>query len=63
MALSMKYNFQFNSKVQSGIMQSIKLITREASERISNYAFQYATQIGRPNVIVVHKATIMFAFF
>lgn len=42
-------------------MQSIKLITREASERISEYAFQYARMSGRNHVTVVHKATIMKA--
>ena len=42
-------------------MQSIKLITREASERISEYAFQYAKMSGRKHVTVVHKATIMKA--
>lgn len=40
-------------------MQSIKLITREASERVLRYAFQHAQAIGRKKVRVVHKATIM----
>ena len=42
-----------------GVVQSIKLITREASERVLRFAFQHATEIGRKKVRVVHKATIM----
>lgn len=37
------------------------MITRAASERISEYAFQYARMSGRNHVTVVHKATIMKA--
>lgn len=45
--------------VVDGVVQSIKLITRAASERVLRYAFQYATDIGKNKVRVVHKATIM----
>ena len=45
--------------VVDGVVQSIKLITREASERVLKYAFQYAQDIGRTKVRAVHKATIM----
>ena len=45
--------------VVDGVVQSIKLITREASERVLRYAFQYAQDIGKNKVRVVHKATIM----
>ncbi|ERF70291.1 hypothetical protein EPUS_06332 [Endocarpon pusillum Z07020] len=45
--------------VVDGVVQSIKLITREASERVLRFAFQYAEGIGKPKVRVVHKATIM----
>lgn len=41
------------------MVQSIKLITREASERVIRYAFEYAKKIGRNKVLVVHKANIM----
>lgn len=44
--------------VAPGVVQSIKLITRDASERVIRYAFEYARAIGRPRVIVVHKSTI-----
>lgn len=51
------------AKVVRGVVQSIKLITRDASERIADYAFQYARMCGRKHVTVVHKATIMYPEF
>ncbi|TKA73789.1 Isocitrate dehydrogenase [NAD] subunit 2, mitochondrial [Cryomyces minteri] len=45
--------------VVDGVVQSIKLITREASERVLKFAFQYAESINRNKVRAVHKATIM----
>lgn len=45
--------------VVDGVVQSIKLITREASERVLRFAFQYAEDVGRRKVRAVHKATIM----
>lgn len=45
--------------VVDGVVQSIKLITKEASERVLKYAFQYAQDVGRKKVRAVHKATIM----
>jgi isocitrate dehydrogenase (NAD+) len=45
--------------VVDGVVQSIKLITRAASERVLRFAFQHAQEIGRNKVCVVHKATIM----
>ncbi|AET38055.1 isocitrate dehydrogenase (NAD(+)) IDH2 Ecym_2313 [Eremothecium cymbalariae DBVPG len=44
--------------VSPGVVQSIKLITRDASERVIRYAFEYARAVGRPKVVVVHKSTI-----
>lgn len=41
-------------------MQSIKLITKEASERVARYAFSYAESVGRDRVTAVHKANIMY---
>ena len=46
-------------EVVDGVVQSIKLITYEASERVARYAFEYASQNGRPHVTAVHKAPIM----
>lgn len=45
--------------VVDGVVQSIKLITREASERVLRYAFQYASEVNKKKVRAVHKATIM----
>jgi isocitrate dehydrogenase (NAD+) len=39
--------------------ESIKIITRVASERIARFAFEYAVANGRHKVTAVHKANIM----
>jgi isocitrate dehydrogenase (NAD+) len=39
--------------------ESIKIITRAASERIARFAFEYAVANGRRKVTSVHKANIM----
>ncbi len=39
--------------------ESIKIITRAASQRIARYAFEYALRNGRRKVTAVHKANIM----
>jgi isocitrate dehydrogenase (NAD+) len=39
--------------------ESIKIITRRASERIARFAFEYAIANGRRKVTAVHKANIM----
>jgi isocitrate dehydrogenase (NAD+) len=39
--------------------ESIKIITRAATERISRFAFEYARREGRSKVTAVHKANIM----
>lgn len=39
--------------------ESIKIITRKASERVVRYAFEYARAQGRKKVTAVHKANIM----
>ncbi|MGB5823060.1 MAG: isocitrate/isopropylmalate dehydrogenase family protein [Proteocatella sp.] len=41
------------------VAQSIKIISRDASERICKYAFELAKNDGRKKVTVVHKANIM----
>jgi len=46
-------------EIVDGVVQSIKLITYDASERVARYAFEYAQKNGRPHVIAVHKAPIM----
>lgn len=46
-------------KVGRDAAESIKIITREASERIARFAFEYALNNGRRKVTAVHKANIM----
>ncbi|KAJ3362765.1 NAD-dependent isocitrate dehydrogenase [Allomyces javanicus] len=46
-------------EVVPGVVQSIKLITHEASERVARFAFEYAQSSGRKIVTAVHKANIM----
>jgi len=46
-------------KVGNDAAESIKIITRAASERICRYAFEYAKREGRKKVTAVHKANIM----
>jgi len=46
-------------QVVPGVCQSIKLITREASRRVAQYAFQYAETHKKDKVTAVHKASIM----
>ncbi len=45
--------------VDADTAESIKLITREASERIARFAFEYAKQEHRRKVTAVTKANIM----
>ncbi len=45
--------------VAPGVTQSLKIITKEASERIARFAFDYAQKHGRSKVSAVHKANIM----
>jgi len=41
-------------------VQSIKLITEEASTRVAEFAFKYAVENKRSKVTAVHKANIMY---
>lgn len=45
--------------IAPGVAQTLKIITRTASERIAKFAFEYARQYGRKTVQAVHKANIM----
>lgn len=42
-----------------GVVESIKIITRQASTRVAEYAFHYANAHGRKRVSAIHKANIM----
>jgi len=46
-------------EVVPGVVESLKVITRGASTRVAEYAFQYAKLNGRKKVTAVHKANIM----
>lgn len=46
-------------KVGEDAAESIKVITRKASDRISKFAFELAKKEGRKKVTVAHKANIM----
>lgn len=45
--------------VREGIVASLKVVTAEASKRITKFAFEYAQKNGRRKVTLVHKANIM----
>lgn len=46
-------------QIDENTAHSIKIITREASERICRFAFEYAVKNGRKEVCAVSKANIM----
>jgi len=46
-------------EVVHGVVESLKIITSEASTRIAKFAFEYARAHGRTRVTAVHKANIM----
>ena len=46
-------------EVVPGVVESLKIITRRASTRIAEFAFEYARAHGRRKVTAVHKANIM----
>ncbi|XP_050664799.1 probable isocitrate dehydrogenase [NAD] subunit alpha, mitochondrial isoform X1 [Leptidea sinapis] len=46
-------------EIVDGVVQSIKLITEEASKRVAEFAFQFARENRRKKVTAVHKANIM----
>ena len=46
-------------RIVPGVVESLKIITAVASERIASFAFEYARANGRKKVTAVHKANIM----
>ena len=46
-------------EVVPGVVESLKIITEDASTRIAQFAFDYAVTHGRKRVTAVHKANIM----
>ena len=47
-------------QIVEGVVQSIKLITEDASRRVAEFAFEYARDNGRHQVTAVHKANVMW---
>jgi isocitrate dehydrogenase (NAD+) len=45
--------------VVPGVVESLKIITRDASTKIARFAFEYARKHKRKRVTAVHKANIM----
>jgi isocitrate dehydrogenase (NAD+) len=46
-------------EVVPGVVESLKIITADASTRIARFAFEHARRHGRARVTAVHKANIM----
>ena len=46
-------------EVVPGVVESLKIITRKATERIARFAFRYAQEARRKKVTIIHKANIM----
>jgi isocitrate dehydrogenase (NAD+) len=46
-------------EVVPGVVESLKIITANASKRIARFAFDYAHRNGRKKVTAIHKANIM----
>ncbi|XP_014276056.1 probable isocitrate dehydrogenase [NAD] subunit alpha, mitochondrial [Halyomorpha halys] len=46
-------------EIVDGVVQSIKLITEDASMRVAQFAFKFAKEQNRKKVTAVHKANIM----
>lgn len=43
----------------TGVVECLKIMTRDKCRRIAKFAFDYATKHGRKKVTAVHKANIM----
>jgi isocitrate dehydrogenase (NAD+) len=46
-------------EVVPGVVESLKIITEQASPRVAEFAFEHARLHGRRRITVVHKANIM----
>eukprot|EP01025_Chloroclados_australasicus_P041775 TRINITY_DN44569_c0_g4_i1.p1 TRINITY_DN44569_c0_g4~~TRINITY_DN44569_c0_g4_i1.p1 ORF type:complete len:362 (-),score=54.71 TRINITY_DN44569_c0_g4_i1:213-1298(-) len=46
-------------EVVPGVVESLKVITRKASSRVAEFAFDYAVKNNRTKVSAIHKANIM----
>ena len=46
-------------EVVPGVVESLKIMTEQASTRIAKFAFKFARSHGRKKIVAVHKANIM----
>ena len=46
-------------EIVPGVVQSIKVVTKAASERFLRFSFEYARKAGRKSIACVHKANIL----
>lgn len=46
-------------EVVPGVVESLKIITRSATERIARFAFKFARRARRRKITIIHKANIM----
>lgn len=42
-----------------GVVESMKVVTSENSQRVARFAFEYAKRTGRKKITTIHKANIM----
>nr|CAD7427937.1 unnamed protein product [Timema monikensis] len=42
-----------------GVVESMKVVTQENSERVARFTFEFARKNGRKKVTTIHKANIM----
>lgn len=45
-------------EVVDGVVEALRIVTRDASRRIMQFAFEYARSHGRKKLTIVHKASI-----
>jgi len=58
--VGLDHTFKIGSD-RRALAQAMSIVTREGSERIAKYAFEYAKLHGRKKVTIVHKANILKA--
>lgn len=42
-----------------GVVECLKVVTRDNSDRVARFAFDFAKRHGRKKVTTIHKANIM----
>ncbi|ONL96890.1 isopropylmalate dehydrogenase1 [Zea mays] len=57
--LTLRKELGLYANVVRGVVESLEIITRQASLRVAEYAFHYAKANGRERVSAIHKANIM----